>query len=141
MKEFLEPSPDTVESFEAILKTKALPFKINFAYVVDDKQKKLCTISKIPDNLSFLFKKDLLVTFNEKLMNLVESDDMVNILIEAEIERIEITEDKLKLVKPTFTTFPSILNKHGLEAVLRAMQVEGVAIQQSEEKQAELSQS
>lgn len=138
MSKFYEVSQDTIDTFQTVLKSKIFSIEMNFQFIGSESQKALIKITKISDQFSFLLEKDLLVSINEDLMSKFD-DESIQILFEQEIDKIvvNIESGKIKLVKPDLTTFSSLINKYGIEKIGRANQVETLAIEQSEDADAD----
>ena len=125
MDRFAELYQDTIDDFLKIFEKKSFPIPIKFQFIDDSKQKNLIKISKIADDFAFILKKELKVSINESLLN-VYDEESITILFEQEIDKININIDtgKIKLVKTDLNTFPSLVNKYGVEKVARANKVE-----------------
>jgi hypothetical protein len=131
MSKFYEVSEDTISIFNEVFNKKSFPVGINIQFIGNDKQKELIKITKINDVFSFILEKDILVSINENLLDVFD-DEMANILIEQEIDKVFVSIDsgKIKLIKPDLTTFASLINKYGVDKVARANQVEDLFHQQ-----------
>ena len=140
MSKFYEVSEDAVQIFEDVFSNKSFPIKVDFQFIGAEKQKQLIKISKLPEQYSFLLKKELLVTINEDLLNVFD-DESIKILIEQELDKVSIDIDsgKIKMIRPDLTTFSSIINKYGIEKVSRANQVEELYHQQKADGAEELT--
>lgn len=121
MDNYYEISEDTIDEFLEIFNKKSFPTKIEFEYQGYSKQKDLIKIEKIPDKFSAILKKDLLVTFNEDLMNVFDEESRT-ILIEQELDKVSMHTEtgKIKMLKTDLNTFSSLVNKYGVEKVARA---------------------
>jgi hypothetical protein len=138
MDRFNELSDDTIKDFFDVFNKKSFPIPIGFQFIGDSKQKNLIKISKIPDDFSFILKKELKVSINEDLLNVYDEESIV-ILFEQEIDRINLNIDsgKIKLVKTDLNTFSSLVNKYGVEKITRANGIEILYKQQKEDAQDE----
>ncbi len=125
MAKFYEASDDAKNRFNEVFEKKAFPVGIGFQFVGNESQKELIKISKIPDQFSFILDKEILVIFNEDLLNVFD-DESITILIEQEIDKININIEtgKIKFVKTDLNTFSSLVNKYGVEKVAKANKVE-----------------
>ena len=134
MSKFYEVSEDTIIKFNNVFKKKAFSVDVKFQFVGYKSQKSLIKISKIPDQYSFLLDKELLVSFNEDLVDVFD-DESVSILIEQEIDKISINIDtgKIKMVKPDLTTFSSLINKYGIEKVSAANSIVTLTLEQQKD--------
>lgn len=139
MSNFYSLQDDTIQHFNAVFKKKAFPVDMRFQFLGNSKQKKLITISKIPDSYGFILDKELLVSINEDIMAVFD-EESIGILIEQEIDKISINIDsgKLKMIKPDLTTFSSLINKYGIEKIAKANNLEELYTQQKEDAQIEL---
>jgi hypothetical protein len=124
MDKFYEVSQDTKDNFFEIFNKKSFPVGIKFQFIGYEKQKELVKIQKISDFYAFIIDKDILVSFNEDLMNVFD-EESITILIEQEIDKININIDtgKIKLVKTDLNTFSALVSKYGVEKVSRANKV------------------
>ena len=131
MDNFYELSEDTIEEFFDVFNNKTFPVKIDIQFIGCSKQKQLIKVSKLTDDIAFVLKKDLKVTINETLMDSFD-DEARMILIEQEIEKINMNLEtgKIKMVPTELNTFPSIVNKYGVDKVSRANMVESIFIEQ-----------
>jgi hypothetical protein len=124
----------TEELFIDIFNRKSFPMNIKFLFQGNSKQKQLLKVSKISDQYAFALGKELLISFNEDLLNVFD-DDSITILIEQEIDKININMEsgKIKLVGTDLNTFSSIVNKWGVEKVARANKVEELYVDQQKD--------
>ncbi len=131
MSTFYEASEEAIKIFLNVFNKKVFPVSIKFQYVGNTKQKSLIKLSKIADNFSFILEKELLVTFNEDLLNIFD-EESVSILIEQELDKVSIDTNsgKIKMIKPDLSTFSSLINKYGVDKVARANQIEDLHQQQ-----------
>lgn len=122
---YYEIDSATEEQFLDVFNRKAFPVNIKFLFQGNSKQKQMIKVAKIPDQYAFALGKELLVSFNEDIMNAFD-DDSIEILIEQEIDKININIEsgKIKLISTDLNTFSSIVNKWGVEKVARANKVE-----------------
>jgi hypothetical protein len=122
---YYEIDSSTEEQFMDVFNRKSFPVNIKFLFQGNSKQKQMIKVSRIPDQYSFALGKELLVSFNEDLMNAFD-EDSIEILIEQEIDKININIEsgKIKLISTDLNTFSSIVNKWGVEKVARANKVE-----------------
>jgi hypothetical protein len=136
MSKFYKLSDDTVDKFKQVFNRKSFPFNIGFEFVGSESQKNLIKIQKLPDQISFVIERELMVLVNENLMNVFDSES-IEILFEQELDKISINMDsgKIKLVKPDLTTFSSLINKYGIEKIARANKVEELYQQQQKDDQ------
>lgn len=136
MSKFYKLSDATIQSFKQIYNRKSFPFNIGFEFIGSESQKNLIKITKLADPLAFTLEKEMLVMFNESLMNVFD-EESINILIEQELDKISINMDtgKVKLIKPDLTTFSSLINKYGIEKIARANKVEELYQQQQKDNQ------
>lgn len=125
MDRFYELSEDTINDFNEVFMKKALPVAIKLQFIGDTKQKTLIKITKLPDDMAFVLKKEIKVIINEDLLNAYD-EDSIEILFEQEIDKIDINIEtgKIKIKKTDLNTFSSIVNKWGVDAVARANKVE-----------------
>ena len=122
---YYEVDSTTEELFLEVFNKKSLPVNVKLLFQGNSKQKQLIKVSKISDQYSFALGKELLISFNEDLLNVFD-DESITILIEQEIDKININMEsgKIKLVGTDLNTFSSIVNKYGVEKVARANKVE-----------------
>lgn len=134
-EQWYELSKEVVDKFEEIINTKAFSIKINVDYIGNAKQKSLITIKKIPANYAFKIGKEIQVIVNEELFDKFSDDDMIDILFEQQINRIQANIDNgnISLSKPDLVTFSGIVNKYGVDKVCRANEVEELSYKQNAE--------
>ena len=126
-------SEDIIEDFLKVVGTKNFPLDINFTYLSDSKLKQVIKLEKISDKYQFLLEKDILVTFNEDLYDTMISDEeMIQILIEQELDKISFnpSNGKIKITKPNLVTFTPLVDKYGVDKIMRANQVGELASEQ-----------
>lgn len=135
---FYEVDSTTEDLFNEVFGKKSFPVNVKFQFIGSSKQKQLIKLSKIADQYNFLLGKELLVSFNEDLLNVFD-EESITILIEQEIDKININLDsgKIKLVGTDLNTFSSIVNKWGVEKVARANKVEELYQEQQKDAQAD----
>lgn len=136
MSKFYKLTDTTIQAFKQVYNRKSFPFNIGFEFVGSEAQKNLIKITKLADPISFTLEKEMLVMFNENLMDVFD-EESINILIEQELDKISINMDtgKVKLIKPDLTTFSSLINKYGIEKIARANKVEELYQQQQKDNQ------
>lgn len=131
---YKELSDDIQEKFMEIYNQKAFPIKIGFSFVSDSKLKNVISVKKITDIYSFLLGREILVSINETLYDKMD-EDLVEILFEQEIDKIEIKaqDGKISMARPDIVTFSPLIAKHGYEKVARANQVDTLSSQQQDD--------
>lgn len=136
MSKFYKLSDDTITVFKQVYNRKSFPFNIGFEFIGNESQKNLIKIQKLADPIAFAMEKEMLITVNENLMSVFDSES-IQILIEQELDKISINMDsgKIKLVKPDLNTFSSLINKYGIEKIARANKVEELYQQQKKDNQ------
>jgi len=136
MSKFYKLSDTTIEKFKKVYIRKSFPFNLGFEFIGNESQKNLVKITKISDPISFSINKEMLVSFNESLMNVFD-EESISILIEQELDKISLNMDtgKVKLIKPDLTTFSSLINKYGIEKIARANKIEELYQQQTRDNQ------
>jgi hypothetical protein len=136
MSKFYKLSDDTINQFKQVYNRKSFPFNIGFEFIGSESQKNLIKIQKLSDSISFSMEKEMMVTINENLMSVFDSES-IQILFEQELDKVSINMDsgKIKLVKPDLNTFSSLINKYGIEKIARANKVEELYQQQKNDNQ------
>lgn len=131
MDKYYEASSDAVDTFNEVLGNKIFSISIGYKFIGASKQKQLIKIKKISDEYSFLMGKDVLVSINEDLLSVFDSES-ITILIEQEIDKIKVDSQsgKISIIKPDLSTFSSIVKKYGIDKVSKANQVESLYDQQ-----------
>lgn len=129
---FYEASEDAITKFNEVFEKKAFPANVGIKFIGSTKLKKMIEVSILSEKHKFAFGEDLLVVINEDLLEKYDNDEMVNILIEQELEKVGVDgkTGNLKSVPLGFSTSPGLLNKYGLDKVGRANQVEELAVKQ-----------
>ena len=139
-EKFYKLSDDTVDDFMEIFDKKSFPLEIKFEFIGNAKQKKLIVISKIADDVNFLYDKDVKVSINEALMDSFD-EEVRTILIEQEIDKIgiDLKTGKIKFLKldVEFSASSGLINKYSLEKVAKANGVEYLAIEQKQDADAD----
>ena len=74
MSKFYNVSDETISTFKAVFNKKSFPFNIGFQFVGAESQKNLIKITKMPDQFLFILEKELLVTINNELMNVIDEE-------------------------------------------------------------------
>lgn len=122
---FYELSQDTIDDFIRVYQKKTFGIELNFQFVGSRSQKTLIKLSKLSDQYSFLLGKNILVSINEELMDVID-EESINILFEQEIDKVNINLEsgKIKMIKPDLTTFSALINKHGIDKIFKANQTE-----------------
>ena len=135
-EKFYKLSDDTVDDFMEIFDKKSFPLEIKFEFIGNAKQKKLIVISKIADDVNFLYEKDVKVSINEDLMDAF-GEEIRTILIEQEIDKIgyDLKTGKVKFLKMDieFSASSGLVQKYGLDAVAKANGVEFLAMEQKQD--------
>jgi hypothetical protein len=131
---FYEVDSTTEDLFNEVFGKKSFPVNVKFQFIGSSKQKQLVKLSKIADQYNFLLGKELLVSFNEDLLNVFD-EESITILIEQEIDKVNINLDsgKIKLIGTDLNTFSSIVKKWGVEKVARANVTQELYNQQKED--------
>jgi hypothetical protein len=137
---YYELSEDTKEIFLDVFNRKAFPVAVSFQFIGNEKQKELVKVTKVNDQYNFILKKELLVSFNETVLDAFDSDESVTILIEQELDKISIdaSTGKIKMLKPDLSTFSGLINRYGVKAVARANQITDLLEQQQRDGQVDL---
>lgn len=130
---------DTIEKLnEYISKFVNSPIRLEYAFIGDNKLKKLIKISKINDANQFLTKKQVYVYVNESLWDMIShEEDIIEILVREEFNTLVINTEsgKIKIEKPSFNTSNSIIDKYTFESVKRAKDLEKLTLEQTEDKE------
>lgn len=122
---YYEVQEETMKLFYDVFEKKSFPTNMNFQFVGCSKQKELIKVTKIPEQYAFILQKEILVCFNEELVDIFD-EESVTILIEQEIDKITINLEsgKIKFLKTDLNTFSSLVNKYGVEKIAKANKVE-----------------
>tara|TARA_B110000858_G_C17645703_1_gene400296 strand:+ start:113 stop:535 length:423 start_codon:yes stop_codon:yes gene_type:complete len=128
-------SQDVIDKFNEIVETKAFNITLDVDFIGCSKQKALIVLKKIPDNFSYKMNKSLQVVINEELFDKFTDDDIIDILFEQQINRIQTNIDngKISLSKPDLVTYSGIVSKYGIDKVCRANEVEELSYKQNAE--------
>jgi len=131
MSKFYTVSDETISTFKSIFSKKSFPFNVGFQFIGSESQKNLIKIGKMPDQFAFILEKELLVSINDELMSVFD-EESIQILMEQEIDKISVNMEtgKIKMLKPDLTTFSGIVNKYGIEKVVKANGTQELYIQQ-----------
>ena len=133
---FYEVSQDTIDDFIKVYQKKTFGIELNFQFVGSLSQKTLIKLSKLSDQYSFLLGKNILVSINEELMDIID-EESIEILIEQEIDKVNINLEsgKIKMIKPDLTTFSALINKHGINKIFKANQTEELISEQKNDSE------
>ena len=133
---FYEVSQDTIDDFIKVYQKKTFGIELNFQFVGSRSQKTLIKLSKLSDQYSFLLGKNILVSINEELMDIID-EESIEILIEQEIDKVNINLEsgKIKMIKPDLTTFSALINKHGINKIFKANQTEELISEQKNDSE------
>ncbi len=133
---------DTLERLNGlIIKFVNSPVRLDYAFIGDNKLKKLIKVSKINDIYHHITKKQVLVTINESLWDLLShEDEIIELLVREEFNTLVINAEsgKVKIEKPSFNTSNSIIEKYTFESVKRAKDIERLTLAQTEDKENEV---
>lgn len=138
-EKYKEASNDVVEFFEGRMDTFVFSFDIKFICLCDNKQKQLVKLTKIPEQYAILLKKDLLVTINEEYFDAfsTEDEEVLNILFDKEIDKIETNADKgtFKINNnASFSANIGFIEKYSYEKVKRSIEIEQLFEEQKKDK-------
>ena len=127
---------ESEKRFLDIFKKKSFPLDLTIQFVGNEKQNQLVKLTKIPDEYAFLLNKEILVSFNEDLLNKFDKESCT-ILIEQEINKLSVNIEtgKIKITKPDLTTSSSIISKYGIEKVIKANQIVEILAKKKEEEE------
>lgn len=139
---FYEVSEELVEMFKEVLESKSIPMDLKMKFQGNSKLKEFIKLKKISDEYAHLLEADILVQFNEDYFYKLD-EQAQRILIEEEMDKIVVNLDsgKIKLLKHDFTTFKSMIEKHGAKEVLRAKGLEVLVKEQKEDQEKELAEA
>lgn len=130
---------DTIEKLEELSsKFVHSPVRVDYLFIGDNKLKKLIKVSKIADDFQHAFKKQVKITINESLWDLLShEEEIIELLVREEFNTLSINAEsgKIKIEKPSFNTSNSIIEKYTFEAVKRAKDLEILTLQQTEDKE------
>jgi hypothetical protein len=133
---------DTIKKIEELSsKFTYSPIRIDYLFIGDNKLKKLIKISKIADDFQHAIKKQVKITINESLWDLLShEEDIIELLVREEFNSLSINTEtgKIKIEKHSFNTSNSIIEKYSFEAVKRAKDLEALTLSQTEEKEKEV---
>lgn len=138
-EKYKEASDDVVEFFESRMDLFVFSFDISFICLCDNKQKQLVKLTKIPEQYSILLKKQLLVTINEEYFDAfsTEDEEVLKILIDKEIDKIETNSDKgtFKINNNvSFNANIGFIEKYSYEKVKRSIEIEKLFEEQKNDK-------
>jgi hypothetical protein len=143
MERYYDLGDDTIAKLnELISKFVQTPVRVDYAFIGDNKLKKLVKVSKISDVNKHLMKgKQVLVTVNEALWDAIsEKEDVIEILVREEFNGLVINTEtnKIKIEKLTFVSSNSIIEKYTFDLVREAKDLEKCALEQADEKEKEM---
>lgn len=140
MERYYELGNDTIQKIdEYISKFSSSPYRLEYAFIGDNKLKDLLKITKINDTFLFITKKQVLITVNESIWDVLDESD-IEILVREQINMliVDLDSGKIKIEKPTFNSSKSIIEKYSFEEVMRVKELVKLTLQQAEEKTNEM---
>jgi hypothetical protein len=117
---FYEVSDETCNRFLDIYNTKSFMYEVKFQFIGDSKLKNVIEVKKIAKEYEYLTGAQVLVKINEELMVERDEDNIIEILFTEQIDRIVSTDKGVKLQKFMFNSNPALIEKYGIDALLRA---------------------
>jgi hypothetical protein len=137
---FRDVDESTLETFQRIISTLALPFQISFRLINNEKQKKLIQVNKISEVYQFLTGHEILVIFNENYMDTLD-EQSTEILIQQEMDRLnmDMNSGKIKIQKPELSTSVGVIRKYGIDDVAKANKLEELIKEQKDDKARDLA--
>ena len=143
MERYYDLGDDTLEVLNNLI-SKFVPttVRLEYAFIGDNKLKKLLKVSKISDVNQHLTKgKQVLITVNESLWDAIsEKTEVIEILVREEFNGLVVNTEtgKIKIEKLSFITSNSIIEKYTFDLVREAKELEKSVLEQTDEKEKEM---
>lgn len=141
MAVYQDVSEETMKLFNDVLDTTSIsPNEVEFRVLHSDAitGENIYEVKKQTDLQSFLSEGvNIAVVINEDLLDLLEEDQKV-ILIEEALNGIHVADSgKITIEKPDFNTHTGILQKHGIETMVRLKESVKSLIDEKKRKESE----
>jgi hypothetical protein len=113
MKNFNEPFDDTEKTFSDLIVKLELSNVLTIKILVDNNAKKLYSVSKANDILSYLTDNDVIIVLNENIFTKLSPEQQIMVAEEAlACIGYDFENDRLVMSKPDVVTFSGILKKY-----------------------------
>jgi hypothetical protein len=113
MKNFNEPFDDTEKTFSDLIVKLELSNVLTIKILVDNNAKKLYTVSKANDILTYLTDNDVIIVLNENIFTKLSPEQQIMVAEEAlACIGYDFDNDRLVMSKPDVVTFSGILKKY-----------------------------
>lgn len=131
MSKYSDVSENLQDTFFNVLGSTSIPLWVRFKLLCDNNQSDVYQVKKMSELYNSLTGYDIVIIFNEDVINNLD-DEIVNLIIEEALTGVVINfeNDKISLNKFDFTTYSSMLSKHG-EQVLINMKIKILEIYKS----------
>lgn len=134
MSKFSEIPQDVSDYFNEIFdKHTTLGHYVTVKLVNNEKLKHLIEIKKFNDLVTFLLNKEIVVSFNSQIFDILDEKQREILILEA-LQAIEYDseKDQLKLVAPDVATYSPIIKKYTIETYLETQDILKAAIEQTQ---------
>jgi hypothetical protein len=122
----------TQELFDSLFSKTMLDHYIKVTLLAHNKQKEVIKIRKDDEIDKFRTGDDIVFIINDIAFDMLDENQKVLVIEEALTQITYDSErDVVKIVKPTIVTFPTILNKYGIEEYMRTYESVKAAISQT----------
>lgn len=134
MSKFSEISEDVSKYFFNIFdKQTTLGHYVTVKLLNNDQLKHLIEVKKFTEPVAYLLNKEILISINEKVFDLLEDKQRELLILEA-LQSIEYDseKDQLKLATPDVQTYSPIIKKYTIDTYLETQEILITAIEQTQ---------
>lgn len=138
MSKLSKLSPEFVEIFDDLLKNHiTLSQCVKIDLLASEKLKSVYAVFKATEMVNFYSENDVIIVFNEELLNVLDDEKAQRFYIEEALAYIhyDLDSDSIKLVKPDINaSFSGLVKKYGIEEFIRFNELINLFNQQKEDK-------
>lgn len=142
MSKFVDVMEETQSIFDNVLMNTTIPHWVQFKLISNNNQKELYVVKKMSELFEVLTDNlNVVIVLNEEIFDKLE-DEQKKLVFEEILTGIIVNDnDKINLEKPNFTTYSSMLQKHGDETMIRLKETILSLYEEKREKEIELKEN
>ena len=142
MSKFIDVMEETQSIFDNVLMNTTIPHWVEFRLISNNNQKELYLVKKMSELFEVLTDNlNVVIVLNEEIFDKLE-DEQKKLVFEEILTGIIVNDnDKINLEKPNFTTYSSMLQKHGDETMIRLKETILSLYEEKREKEIELKEN
>ncbi len=142
MSKFVDVMEETQSIFDNVLMNTTIPHWVEFRLISNNNQKELYVVKKMSELFEVLTDNlNVVIVLNEEIFDKLE-DEQKKLVFEEILTGIIVNDnDKIYLEKPNFTTYSSMLQKHGDETMIRLKETILSLYEEKREKEIELKEN